>query len=78
MVQLRDDHEQALAEMKSRQKLKDSAEQQVLFNEALAKLKASNSEKDKEIKRLEDNLQLKTKGMRSRLRLRIRPMDPLP
>ena len=49
MVQLRDDHEQALAEIKSKQKLRDSAEQQVLFNEALAKLKEENIEKDNEI-----------------------------
>ena len=63
MVQLRDDHEQALIEIKSKQKLRDSAEQQVLFNEALAKLKDSNNGKDKEIKKLESSLQIKTKGI---------------
>ena len=62
MVQLRDDHEQALAEIKSKQKLRDSAEQQVLFNEALAKLKEENTEKDNEIKQLKSNLHLKSKG----------------
>ena len=62
MVQLRDDHEQAISEIKSKQKLKDSAEQQILFNEALATLKKSNSEKDNEIKRLESELQLTWKG----------------
>ena len=63
MVQLRDDHEQALAEIKSKQKLRDSAEQQVLFNEALAKLKEENTEKDSEIKQLKSSLHLKSKGM---------------
>ena len=63
MVQLRDDHEQALAEIKSKQKLRDSAEQQVLFNEALAKLKEENTEKDSEIKQLKLSLHLKSKGM---------------
>ena len=62
MVQLRDDHEQAISDIKSKQKLKDSAEQQILFNEALATLKKSNSEKDNEIKRLESELQLTWKG----------------
>ena len=62
MVQLRDDHEQALAEIKSKQKLRDSAEQQVLFNEALARLKEENTEKDNEIKQLKSNLHLKSKG----------------
>ena len=62
MVQLRDDHEQALAEIKSKQKLRDSAEQQILFNEALAKLKEENTEKDNEIKQLKSNLHLKSKG----------------
>ena len=63
MVQLRDDHEQALTEIKSKQKLRDNAEQQVLFNEALAKLKDNNTEKDRTIKRLEAELQLKANGM---------------
>ena len=63
MVQLRDDHEQALDEIKSKHKLRDSAEQQVLFNEALAKLKDSNTDKDKEIKKLETSLHMKCKGM---------------
>ena len=63
MVQLRDDHEQALVEIKSKQKLRDSAEQQVLFNEALAKLKEENTEKDSEIKQLKSSLHLKSKGM---------------
>ena len=63
MVQLRDDHDQALAEIKSKQKLRDSAEQQILFNEALATLKADNGEKDKEIKLLESKLQLKIRGL---------------
>ena len=62
MVQLRDDHEQALAEIKSKQKLRDSAEQQILFNEALAKLKEENTEKENEIKQLKSNLHLKSKG----------------
>ena len=62
MVQLRDDHEQALVEIKTKQKLRDSAEQQILFNEALAKLKQSNEQKDNEIRRLEAELQLRTKG----------------
>ena len=64
MVQLRDDHEQALDEIKSKHKLRDSAEQQVLFNEALAKLKDSNTDKDKEIKKLESSLNMKCKGMK--------------
>jgi len=63
MVQLRDDHEQALAEIKSKLKLRDSAEQQVLFNEALAKLKEENTEKDSEIKQLKSSLHLRSKGM---------------
>ena len=63
MVQLRDDHEQALTEIKSKQKLRDNAEQQVLFNEALAKLKDNNTEKDRTIKRLEAELQLKANGI---------------
>ena len=71
MVQLRDDHDQALIEIKSKQKLRDSAEQQVLFNEALAKLKDSNCGKDKEIKKLESSLQIKTKGIEI-----IKTMDP--
>ena len=62
MVQLRDDHEQAISEIKSKQKLKSSAEQQILFNEALTTLKKSNSEKDNEIKRLESELELTRKG----------------
>ena len=69
MVQLRDDHEQALAEIKSKQKLRDSAEQQVLFNEALAKLKEENTEKDNEIKQLKSNLHLKSKGKLTLVRI---------
>ena len=70
MVQLRDDHEQALAEIKSKQKLRDSAEQQVLFNEALAKLKEENTEKDNEIKKLKSTLHLKSTGKLTRNGLR--------
>ena len=62
MLQLRDDHEQALAEIKSKHKLRDSAEHQIMFNEALAKLKTSNSDKDNEIMQLKSTLQLKIKG----------------
>ena len=62
MLQLRDDHEQALTEIKSKHKLRDSAEHQIMFNEALAKLKTSNSDKDKEIIQLKSTLQLKIKG----------------
>ena len=69
MVQLRDDHEQALAEIKSKQKLRDSAEQQILFNEALAKLKEENTEKDNEIKQLKSNLHLKSKGKLTSFRI---------
>ena len=44
--QIRDDHEAALAEARARSSLKDTAEMQVKFNEALAK---AISEKDKEM-----------------------------
>ena len=62
MLQLRDDHEHALTEIKSKHKLRDSAEHQIMFNEALAKLKTSNSDKDKEIIQLKSTLQQKIKG----------------
>merc|ERR550532_239297 len=63
MLQLRDDHEQALAEIKSKHKLRDSAEHQIMFNEALATLKTSNSDKDNEIMQLKSTLQLKIKEL---------------
>ena len=44
--QIRDDHEVALADARARSSLKDTAEMQVKFNEALAK---AISEKDKEM-----------------------------
>ena len=45
--QMREDHEAALADLKARMALKGTAEQQVKFNEALAK---AISEKDREMR----------------------------
>ena len=45
--QMKEDHEAAVAEIKARKAIKDTAEQQIKFNEALAKAVA---EKDKQLK----------------------------
>ena len=50
--QMQDDHEQAILELKTRNHIKDVAEQQVKFNEALAK---AINEKDKEIHQVRTN-----------------------
>ena len=47
-IQLKDDHEQAIAELKAEMELKDVATQQVKFNEALAK---AIEEKEKEFEK---------------------------
>ena len=53
MQELKEEHEQNLVEMMSREKIRDIAEQQVLFNEALNK---AMEEKDRKIQELQGQL----------------------
>merc|ERR1711862_169279 len=53
MQELKEEHEQNLVEMMSREKIRDIAEQQVLFNEALNK---AMEEKDRKIQDLQGQL----------------------
>ena len=53
--QLKEEHEQTLVEMMSREKIRDIADQQVMFNEALNK---AMEEKNRQVQELQDKLTL--------------------
>ena len=55
MQQLKEEHEQTLVEMMSREKIRDIADQQVMFNEALNK---AMEEKNRQVQDLQDKLTL--------------------